>query len=191
MPSVSEHLTKELYVEKFKGEHFQSWKSRFKSKMSLVNSIYTVLFDYFEQSTFDRPITDEDFKKSSGEVDQEKLLLSKALKAYLLCHCDYSVDAVLQADSTDHGFELWRRLRDQYDQISDLGSMGRLTKILNTKFNENSLEDELAAWESEVSKYHLETKTVLPDAIIIAVVINGTQGHLQQWIQFHWPNESL
>ena len=30
MPSTGEHLMKEVYVEKFKGEHFQSWKSKFK-----------------------------------------------------------------------------------------------------------------------------------------------------------------
>ena len=129
---------KEVYVEKFKGEHFQSWKSRFKSKMSLVNNIYGALFEYFEESIFDRPIVDDDFKTSNGQIDEDKLNLSKAVKAYILCHCDYSVDAVLQADSTEHGFELWRRLRERYDQVTDLGSMGRLTKILNAKFREES-----------------------------------------------------
>jgi len=56
MPSAADHLMKEFYVEKFKGENFPSWKLRFKSKMSLVNSIYMALFEYFEQSMFDRPI---------------------------------------------------------------------------------------------------------------------------------------
>ena len=99
-------MAKELYVEKFKGEHFLSWKTRFKSKMNILNSVYGDLFDHFEQSMFDRPITDEDFKGSTGNVDQEKVSLSRALKAYILCHCDYGVDAILQADSTEHGFEL-------------------------------------------------------------------------------------
>ena len=104
--------------------------------------------------------------------------LSHALKAYILCHCDYSIDAVLQADSTEHGFELWRRLRDRYDQVSDLSSMGRLTRILNMKFDEERLEDQLSSWESDVSKYQLETESVIPDAIMIAVVINGTSDRL-------------
>ena len=176
---------KELYVEKFKGENFLSWKLRLKSKMGLMSSDYNVLFNYFEQAKFDKPINDNDFKKTDGSLDQEKIGLSKALKAYILCHCDYSIDAVLQADSTEHGFELWRRLRDRYDQVSDLSSMGRLTKILNMKFDENSLEDQLASWDAEVSKYQLETKSVLPDPILTATIINGTTGHLQQWIQLH------
>ena len=148
MPSAADHLMKELYVEKFKGENFSSWKIRFKSKMSLLNEDYGVLFAYFEQSKFNYEISDNDFKKTDGSTDAEKLKLSKALKAYILCHCDYSMDAVLQADSTEHGFELWRRLRDRYDQVSDLSSMGRLTKILTTKFEEDNLEDQLAVWES-------------------------------------------
>ena len=97
MPSTSEQHGKELYIEKFKGENFLSWKVRFKSKMGILNEEYNVLFAYFEQSKFDRPISDEDIKKSDGNLDQDNLKLSKALKAYILCHCDYSIDAVLQA----------------------------------------------------------------------------------------------
>ena len=122
MPA-SESAYKELYVEKFKGSNFSSWKLRFKSKMGLLNKEYGVLFPYFEQSKFQQPITDSDFKKSDGTIDPEKLELSKALKAYILCHCEYSMDSVLQAESTEHGFELWRRLRDRYDQATDLSSM--------------------------------------------------------------------
>ena len=101
MPSTSEHLTKELNVEKFKGENFLSWKVRFKSKMGILNEEYNVLFAYFEQSKFDRPISDDDFKKQDGSIDQDKLKMSKALKAHVLCHCDYSINAVLQADSME------------------------------------------------------------------------------------------
>ena len=111
MPPASEQHGKELYIEKFKGDNFLSWKVRFKSKMGILNEGYNVLFAYFEQPEFDRPISDEDFKNTDGAVDEDKLKMSKALKAYILCHCDYSIDAVLQADSTEHGIELWRRLR--------------------------------------------------------------------------------
>ena len=63
MPA-SESAYKELYVEKFKGNNFSSWKIRFKSKMGLLSEEYGVLFPYFEQSKFNYPITDSDFKKS-------------------------------------------------------------------------------------------------------------------------------
>ena len=85
--------------------------------MGLLNEEYNILFPYFEQSSFNRSITDSDFKKSDGTVDQDKLKMSKALKAYLLCHCDYTIDAILQADSTEHGFELGCCLRDRYSGL--------------------------------------------------------------------------
>ena len=47
------------------------------------------------------------------------------------------------------------------------------------KFDEERLEDQLATWESDISKYQIETKSQIPDAILIAVVINGTSDHLQ------------
>ena len=81
MPSTSEHLAKELYIERFKGEIFLSCKLRFKSKMGILNEEYNIRFPYFEQSKFDKPICDEDFKKTDGHLDQDKLNLSKGLKA--------------------------------------------------------------------------------------------------------------
>ena len=77
----SEQSGKEFYIEKFRGDNFLSWKVRFKSKMGILNEEYNVLFAYFEQSKFDRPISDDDFKKSDGNIDQNKLKMSKALKA--------------------------------------------------------------------------------------------------------------
>ena len=51
------------------------------------------------------------------------------------------------------------------------------------EFEEDSLEDNLSTCESEISKHQLATKSDLPDPILIDIVINGTFGHLQQWIQ--------
>ena len=153
MPASSESASKELYVEKFKGNNFSSWKLRLKSKMGLLNEEYGVLFGYFEQSKFNYQITDNDFKKSDGSIDADKIKLSKSLKAYILCHCDYTMDTVLQAESTEHGFELWRRLRDRYDQVTHLSFMRRLTNTCSMKFEEDSLENNLSTWESEISKY--------------------------------------
>ena len=82
MPPASESLMKDgLITEKFKGEYFSSWKMRFKSKMNLLNRNYAELFTYFE--TFDRQIEDSDFANSEGVLNQEKLGLSKAPKAYI------------------------------------------------------------------------------------------------------------
>ena len=81
MPS-SESYTTELYVDKFKGENLSFWKLRFKSKLGLLNEEYNILFSYFEQSSFNRTITDSDFKKSDGTVDQDKLEMPLRLHFY-------------------------------------------------------------------------------------------------------------
>ena len=38
-----------LSIEKFKGEHFSSWKMRFKSKMNLLNGNYEELLELWEK----------------------------------------------------------------------------------------------------------------------------------------------
>ena len=81
MAPGSEQHGKELYIEKFKGDNFLSWKVRLKSKMGILKDEYNVLFAYFEQSKLDRPISDDDFKKSDGNDDQDKLKMSKVLKS--------------------------------------------------------------------------------------------------------------
>ena len=113
------------------------------------NGNYEEVFKYFE--TFDRHIEDSDFTNSEGIVHQYKVGLCKALKAYVLCACDYSIDSALQSDSTEYVIELLRRLKERCDQVSDLSPLGRMTRILNMKFDEKHLEDQLATWESDIS----------------------------------------
>ena len=104
-------------LEKLKsGENFPGWSTRFKSMMMIIDSQYEALFEHFEdKSKFNRPIVDEDFKKSDGTIHEQNFKLSKNLKFYIVNYCDYNLDVILNAESTSHGFELWRRLRDRFD----------------------------------------------------------------------------
>ena len=180
MALKAEHLA----IDKFDGKNYTNWRSRFKAKLAMINEEYDWLFDHFEK--FDRPIIDDDFKNDqTGEIDKARIKLSKDLKGLILIHVSYELDSVLQADSTKHGFELWRRLRDRYGQVTDLSSVGRLTRITSTKFDEKSLESDLIKWEHEISLYEMETKSTLPDAIKTAHLINNTTGNLQEWIRLN------
>jgi hypothetical protein len=63
--------------------------------------------------------------------------------------------------------------------------MGRLVSILAVTFELSTLENQLVLWEQEISKYETETTSLLPDSIKIAVLIKGTSGSLQEWIQLN------
>ena len=173
-------------VDKFNGNNFLSFADRFKCMMILENVLYEEMFRVAE-STEDS-ITDESFLRADGSMNQEKLSLSKRLKCFVVLHCDASIDPVLQAHTTEHGLELWRRLNERFDAKSRMTSMGRLSKIISMQFDTTNLETQLVLWEQEISKYEVETQSPLPDSIKIAVLINGTTGPLQEWIQLNGSN---
>ena len=140
-------------LEKFKGgENFQGWSTRFQSMMIIIDQQYEALFEHFEdKSKFNRPIVDDDFNKEDGSKHEASFKLSKTLKFYVVNYCDYSLDVVLNAESTSHGFELWRRLRDRFDHRSPVMATSRLAKAMAMKFDQNKLETDLANFEHEIS----------------------------------------
>ena len=172
-----------LVVEKFQGENFLSFADRFKSLMILDNALYENMLNGAESK--DKEIDDDDFS------DEEAIALSKRLKHILLLHCEKSIDPVLQQHTTEHGLELWRRLHQRFNQRSRMTSMGRLVSIMSVIFELSTLENQMVLWEQEISKYETETASLLPDSIKIAVLIKGTSGNLQEWIQLNGSNMNV
>ena len=176
-------------LQVFKGENFQGWMPRFKSMMFIIDSQYEALFEHFENTDkFNRPITDEDFKKSDGSIHEQNFKLSKPLKSYVINYCDYSLDVVLNAESTTHGFELWRRLRDRYDHRSKVMATSRLARAMNMKFDTKNLESNLVDFEHEISRYEMESGSKVDEGVKIATLINGTSGPLFEWIRLRAPD---
>ena len=177
-------------VEKFDGKiNFSGWSIRFKGMMSLIDESYDDLFTHFETEQFNRPIVDEDFKNSSGELNEKFMGLSKKLKTYIASHCDYSIDVVLQSGTTKHGFEMWRRLRERFEHKSALTTAGRLSKVLSFRFNVETLESDMATFEHEIAQTEIESGQVLFDMIKIGILINGTSGGLNEWIRLNGGNQ--
>ena len=174
----------EFHVSKFGGENFASWKLRFVSKMTILDSKYKTLFKGFEKLDSTREITDNDFLKEDGSNNEEMIDLSERLKVHILLNTEDAMDIVLRAESTNHGLELWRRLCNRYDHVATMNSTGRLRKILQWKFDLENLEQNLAEWEYEVTKYELE-EGALQEGVKVATVIDGLEGDIQQWAQLN------
>ena len=145
--------------------------------MILDNELYENMLD--GAKSMEREIDDSDFS------NEEAINLSKRLKHIILLHCEETIDPVLQAHTTQHGLELWRRLHHRFNPRSRMTSMGRLVSIMAVTFELSTLENQLVLWEQEISKYEAETNSLLPDTIKIALLIKGTSGNLQEWIQLN------
>ena len=62
-------------------------------------------------------------------------------------------------------------------------SVGYLTKLLKPQFNENKFEESFTTWEFEIARYERDNQAPIPDNIKIAILLNETQGPLQQYLQ--------
>ena len=90
-----------VHLERFKGENFRGWMTRFKSMMFIIDAQYEDLFEHFENTNkFNRTIVDDDFNNRDGTRHESSFKLSKILKSYVVNYCDYSLDVVLNAEST-------------------------------------------------------------------------------------------
>ena len=91
-----------VHLERFKGENFRGWMTRFKSMMFIIDPQYEELFEHFENTKkFNRPIVDDDFKNQDGSRHESSFKLSKILKSYVVNYCDYRIDVVLNAKSLE------------------------------------------------------------------------------------------
>ena len=82
-----------------------------------------------------------------------------------------------------NGFETWGQLHLRYALPLGARSIGYLTKLLKPQLDENKFEESFTTWKFQLAKYEQDNRTLLPDAIKIAILLNETKGPLQQHLQ--------
>ena len=63
--------------------------------------------------------------------------------------------------------------------------MSLLTPLLDFKFNPRSFEQGFNTWETVKVKYEKQTRTELPDSVLVATLLNKTSGPLQQHLRLN------
>ena len=89
----------------------------------------------------------------------------------------------MQPETTKHVFEMWRRLRERYDKISDSAKMGLLRNILSFQFDVAKIEQQILKWEDMIVRYQRTTKTNIADRSRLAILNPNTTGELQSHLQ--------
>ena len=57
-----------VHLERFKGENFRGWMTRFKSMMFIIDAQYEELFEHFEDTKFNRTIVDDDLRTAMARA---------------------------------------------------------------------------------------------------------------------------
>ena len=149
--------------------------------LGLQESSYNRLLSQAEQSA--QAITSDPLEQAAPDQDTDRWLqLSGDLHFLLVNTCDGAASTICRQNMLGNGFETWRQLHLRYALPLGTRSIGYLTKPLKPQ------QESFTTWEFQLAKYEQDNRTLLPDAIKIAILLNETKGPLQQHLQLQAGN---
>jgi hypothetical protein len=91
---------------------------------------------------------------------------------------------VVRQNVAGNGFETWRLLCHKFTLPGTTRDVGLLSRILGYTFNESDFLADFDKWEDLKKKYERETKSTLPDSVLIALLVSKTNGALLTHLRF-------
>lgn len=89
-----------------------------------------------------------------------------------------SAKLLVRQNLTCKGFETRRLLCNKFTLPGAAKDVGLLSKIMNNSFKQQDFEKDFDQWENFKKKYERRTKTLIPDSVLIALLLNKTEGAL-------------
>ena len=170
---------------RFNGEYntFEEWKYKMIAYLGLQDPDYNRLLRQSEQST--GSVTNDQLEHAapSQQVAEQWIQLSSNLHYILVSTCDGPASTICRQNMQGNGFETWRLIHARYSIPLGTRSIGYLTKLIKPQLDEQKFEESFTTWEFQLSRYEQDNKTLLPDAVKIAMLLNETKGPLQQHLQ--------
>ena len=120
---------------------------------------------------------------ATTEEGNENVQLSADLRYILISFTSGSAAMICRQYQHATGFEIWRQLHVRFMIPTGTRGVGYLTRLLKPTFDANNFEDSFTAWEYELNKFETENQSPLPDAVKVAIILNETNGPLQQHLQ--------
>jgi len=166
-----------------KREDSEEFVFKLKSYLCLIDPKYLLHLQALQDR--ERELTAADFQDDQCREDNELVQMATHLQWLLVTLCNGAASTFLRRETTDNGFESYRKLCQRYMVPSKARSVGRLSKILKPDFNMNAVEDTFSSWEDEIIKYEKETKTPISDYVKIGILMTEIKGPLQEHLRLH------
>ena len=162
---------------------FEEWKRKMVAYLGLQNSEFPRLPQTAETSNME--VADALLRDGATTPQEAQLWvqLSRDLRYILVSVCSGQAAVLCRQHSTQaQGLET-RQLHNRFSIPVGTRCVGYLTKLLKPQFNEQNFEESLTTWEFETTQYERNNQAPIPDNIKIAVLLNETNGALQQYLQ--------
>ena len=164
---------------------WEEWAWNFRTYLSMFEPSVTPILERSETSA--DPILDDHFDGITTDAAAGQRLVTFSRKLhYLLANLTKdSARLLVRQNEGGNGFETWRRLHRQFSLPDATRHVSLLTQLLDWKFNTSTFEQDFNAWETVKAKYERQTGTPIPDSVLVATLMNKTQGALQQHLRLN------
>jgi hypothetical protein len=145
-----------------------------------MNMMEPTLAPYMEQVQ-DMPLelTDEDLvEKSNAELTKARVTFSRKLHYFLALITEDAAKLVVRQNTSANGFETWRLLSQKFTLPGTTRDVGLLSQILGFSFSDGDFQKDFDKWEDLKKKYERDTKSTIPDSVLIALLVSKTKGAL-------------
>ena len=164
---------------KFSGryEDWEDWSWTFKTYMNMMEP---TLAPYMEQIQ-DMPLelTDDDLvEKGNDALTKARISFSRKLHYFLALITEDAAKLVVRQNTSTNGFETWRLLSQKFTLPGTTRDVGLLSQILGFSFSDGDFQKDFDKWEDLKKKYERDTKTTIPDSVLIALLVSRTKGAL-------------
>ena len=150
---------------------YESFANQLKAYLNLQNPRFRDLMNVAEQNV--API--------GFPTDPSDQALATQFQNFLILLCSDKAARIVQREASDfNGFESWRRLHVRYAPSKRVRYLGHMHKIINFKFHEPSLEQDLNDWETEIDKYERGSGNAVPEDVKVGVLMSNAPSKIQE-----------
>eukprot|EP00439_Symbiodinium_sp_Y106_P044512 s4651_g5.t1 len=172
-------------------DKWDDWSWQLKRYVGLYKPLAKMLMDEIEANA-QKVVTDGlceayDVQQTSSQNNQ--LSLFSKLLAYMLAQItDGAARAIVRNEDTENGFEIWRRLFNQFSLPTRAHATNLLNEIIAFRLRTDHLESDLNDFIILKTRHEKTTGTPLDNDLLITVIMQKTTGPLQQHLKLNVRN---
>ena len=171
----------------FNGDYsnYDEWRFKLQAHLGLIDNEFDQILrlaDVATNTVVDQCLINEVLPDTAR--GNKLVNLARDLHYILISVCQGPAATVVRQNRyTANGGETLRLLNNRFSLPVGTRSVGHLTKLLKPSFSEQQFEEQFLQWEYDVNRYERDNGAALPDGVKIAVLLNETNGALQQHLQ--------
>ena len=172
-------------------DKWDDWSWQLKRYLGLYKPLAKTMMDEIETNA-QKVVTDslrEAYDVQQTGIQNNQLSLFSKQLAYLLAQItDGAARAIARNEDTENGFEIWRRLFNQFSLPSRARATNLLNKIIAFRLRQDQLESDPSDFKILKNRHEKTTGAPLDNDLLITLIMQKTTGPLQQHLRLNIRN---